>query len=653
MKNIGDTKMVHKKGVITTGLNISLALLFVTSSFSVPYVSETTRLVHLPVTVSDTNCFGFLIPLPSSEKIDEDPEVQNSTMNLINDLLRLQVPVYWSKDTFLVSTKQMNSEDSPEIRSFEPGTFIVPFSEITRDNAKIISVMNDYNLTHELHKHIQPTMVYKLTEQLFLDEALQLVEPKIAYYYDEGVYSNSLNWYVSTLYQSGFLSNEYLSNEDVITSLDPSTFNVFIWPGGEIVEDINSNVSVVTRILKQNKIKEFVAEGGGYIGSCYGAFAASSGTRFYPIPLLPYYFSHMPSVGFLSLQDCFTSLGISCSINVTIEDSSHPVLFGVNGTVHDSQLRGGAVYTWLGENTESLGVIKEVNSTIWTHWFRDLFSSNSSYAQKLIDLWVKFTTGKTVWTTSEYKNGKVVTFGDHPEIGQMHLQRIIHNSVFYVSSQSVQDVSISLSLADSEVNQIAEKSHNLPIINSTSGLFTDVYEQLDSTISEYLRFNDVSSEIFNVTWSLLENNSMDMSIAIGLFVSGMWEFSGTIDRSMRYLDNENGEDSLRKYLVKIEDIYDQSMVHNISLDESIDVYKEDVQNRFIELKTLNEEIASDLERMYMILKEYDGSSVQNEILLELADQLWDHSKNIEKNCPGLFFDSLKFLRDIWYSYESA
>jgi len=645
--------MVNKRGVITTGLNISLALLFVTSSFSVPYLSETKRIVHLPVTVSDNNCYGFIVPLPSPEKIDEHPELQYSMMNLVNDLLRLNVPVYWSNDPIEVFIKAIDDPAAAKARTFQPGSFIVPFTNISEYDAKIISVIYDYNISHELHKNTKRTDVFQLSDDIVLSEAYRLVEPKIAYYYDEGVYSNSLNWYVSTLYKSGFLSNEFLNDEDLIDRLDTDQFNVFIWPGGEIVEDIRSNVSIVTRLLKQNKIKDFVSDGGGYIGSCYGAFAASSGTRFYPVPLLPYYFSHIPSIGFLSLQDCFTSLGISCSINITVSESDSPVLFGVEGTLHNSQLRGGAVYTWLGDNTESLGVIKEVNSTIWTHWFRDLFSSNSSYAERIIDLWVKFTKDKTVWTTSNYGAGKVVTFGDHPEIGHINLQRIIHNSMFYVSSKTVDQVSITVSIPDSDVLSIGAKSKNISISDSSSDVFTDIYDLLDTTLSDYSRFNQISESIFNTTWSLIENNSMDISIAIGLFVSGMWEFRNTIARSIRYLHDTTDEENVQHYLSKIEDINNQMIQRNISIDTSFNQFKENIRHHFMELDRLNKLISIDLETMYNILNNYDGSSIQNESMLQISERLWDSSKNIEKNCPSLFFNSLRFLRETWYIYESS
>ncbi|MFH1013735.1 MAG: hypothetical protein V1769_04420 [Thermoplasmatota archaeon] len=511
----------------------------------------------------------------------------------------------------------------------------------------------DYNVTHELYDDLQQTEILMLLEPLTLENIYKINEPRTAYYFGDGVYSNSLNWYVSTLYKSGFLTNTFLNDSEVIAKLNTDDFNVLIWPGGEILEDIKSNISLITRILKQNKIKDFVANGGGYIGSCYGAFAASSGTRFFALPLISYYFPHMPSIGFLSIQDCFTALGISCSINITVTDNDHPVVYGVHGTINNSQLRGGAVYTWLGKNTQSLGTIKEVNSTLWTHWFRDLFSSNSSYAKIIIDLWIQFTSGKTVWTTSEYGDGKVVTFGDHPEIGHITLQRLVHNAMFYVASTDEKNIFLDVSLPLSKVELIAQKSKNITITNASSDIFLDVYNSIDRNLSDFYRFQSLSQSIFNTTWRLIENNTMNVSFGIDIFVSGMWEFRETMKRSIQYFFNSSERENTIYFLNKLDNIHNALLIRNISIVESIDTFKDEINVLLSEMSIINNEISEDLDSLQRQLEYYNGSNTQNESILKISENLWKNSKLIEKKCPSIFFDSLKLMREAWYTYESA
>lgn len=648
-----NTIMRHNKDILSKGLNVSFTLFLLTSVF---------QLNPIPLTTSDVSfftqdlsvelCYGFYIPLPSSEIIAENPDVQLTLMNLINDLLRLQIPVYWLTDSINIKVQEINTfQPSTTIRG-HVGSFLIPFTNISTTDSLLIAVIYDYNQTHELHIDTQPLTIFQLSESLILPHSYKLIEPRIAYYYGDGVYSNSLNWYVTTLYHSGFLSNTYLDDDEVITTLNPDEYNVFIWPGGEIIEDIQSDIDVKTRIRKQNSIKEFVADGGGYIGSCYGAFAASSGTRFFPFPLLSYYTSSAPSIGFLSIQDCFTALGISCSINITVSVDSHPVLFGVNGTLHDSQLRGGAVYTWLGPHTKSLGVIEDVNSTIWTHWFRDLFSSNKSIAHRVIDLWVRFTQGKTVWTTSEYGAGKVVTFGDHPEIGSIDLKRVVHNAVFYVSSEHQKGTTISFSLPASDIQSVFERSRNLTISNSTSGIFSDVLYSMDQILNEYEQFLKQSESIGAIIWDMIENETMDMSIAIGLFVSGLWEFRGTMDRSIYFLDTTDEIENIRRYLLYIDSIGKQLSELDHPIDRKMNLFKEDMDKRLIELEMINKDISTSLETLTSIIEDYDGSSYQNDTLLLTAESIWGYSKQIEKTCPQIFFQTLGFLRETWYTYEA-
>ena len=102
---------------------------------------------------NQNDCYGFIIPLPESDIISENPEIQYSTMNLINDLLRLNVPIYWLKNSINLKIKGINDDNNSKDLTFNSGTFIIPFTGDKLTDDKIIAVIYDYNISHEIHEN--------------------------------------------------------------------------------------------------------------------------------------------------------------------------------------------------------------------------------------------------------------------------------------------------------------------------------------------------------------------------------------------------------------------------------------------------------------------------------------------------------------------
>lgn len=601
--------------------------------------------------ISDENCYGFIVPLAFNENETIYSNTQYATMNLINDLVRIKIPVYWTSNDITVTIRKINTNNI-EKKTFTPGTFIIPFTEESSTNNKICAMINDYNYSHELHQSIATISSFMILEPFTFNDLYEINEPRISYYFGDGVYINSLNWYVSTLYRAGFLSNTLLNDSEIVNKLNNNDFNVFIWPGGEIVEDINSDISLPLRIAKNQAIKDFVYNGGGYVGSCYGAFAASSGMRVLPFPIIKFFFPQIPSIGYLSIQDSMTGLAISCSVNISIEDVNHPVLFGSNKILYDSQIRGGPVFTYVGKNTKSLATVQDVNSTIWTHWFRDLFSQDSPLSQLIINLWIKFTVGKTIWTTSEFGNGKIVIFGDHPEIGNIELKRIIHNSLLYVTSESHKSIKSESFLPVQQVLNTFKQSTAISINTASSDIFMSYYDSIDQILNDFKGFETKSDEIYNLTWSLIQQNKMNYSLAMNLFISGLWEFSRSLDRSESYLkSNLNDEDTI-DFLLKINDIQQMMKQQNISIDDQINQFKQHLSFHLNEIHNITENITKNLNILEYNLEHYSNTNDQNNSMIYATENLWDYSKRTEKNCPKIYFESLALLRQIWYQYES-
>jgi hypothetical protein len=625
-------------------------LLFISTS---PYM-EIEDQIHQEQLLINTfeQCYGFIIPLPNEDNESLFSDLQYGTMNLINDLLREGINVYWSTHPSDLMIQEMDDEINPMKQGINEGTFIVPFEENATVNYQIVAIISDYTISHELHTQMMPVHASMIVEPIILKDFYIIHEPNIAYYFGDGVYINSLNWYLSTLYKAGFLSNTLLNDTDVIDSLNNQDFNAFIWPGGEIIEDINSDISLPIRIAKNQAITHFVRNGGGYVGSCYGAFTASSGMRVFPFPLIKFLLPSIPSLGYLSMQDSLTALAISCTVNISIEDSNHPVLFGADNVLSHSQLRGGPVFTYVGKNTQSLATVQDVNAIIWTHWFRDLFNTDSALSQLIIDLWVQFTIGKTIWTTSSYGDGEIVLFGDHPELGAIPLKRIIHNALFYVVSEPADRIQRTHFLPITQVQHLADKTTNLPIPHASSDLFHSVYEDIDAIVVDFNGFHNRSDYIFNLTWALIEQEKMNFSLAIDLFVSGLWEFSGSLGRSTSYLNNGMDNQDTIAFLKKIANIIKLLDEKNLSDADIILTFKDLIGQHVRKITAISRNISHTLDVLEENLEHFENTQDQNETLVSASETLWYYAKETEKNCPSLYFESLKMMREMWYYYEA-
>ncbi len=134
---------------------------------------------------------------------------------------------------------------------------------------------------------------------------------------------------------------------------------------------------------------------------------------------------------------------------------------------------------------------------------------NNSISNKIIDLWVKFIQGKTIWTTSEYENGKVVTFGDHPELGHINLNRIVHNAVFYVSSIQESDFNFDLYYPIQYLEKISNQSINVSLDESEGNLFSDINDKLKNNIDYFISYNNRTELLYNKIFQMMEQNELN------------------------------------------------------------------------------------------------------------------------------------------------
>jgi hypothetical protein len=439
--------MQYKKGkLLTTSIVILLVLVifpFSTSSLSVTGVSD--------------KCYGVIIPVNKYQS----NELQMEISKLVNELLKNNIEVYWLTNHIFVKSKSLDKNSSLEAYYFEKGSFVVPFLENLSKNNEMSSIVYRYNNNSIVKSFI-------LMEPISNIQVYKLNSPKIAYHNGPWMMNHL---YFTHLVNGGFETYEFLTWNEIPKKLNNEDFNVFIW-GASITlpQTVFFTVSDHFKYHKAiSKVREFVRNGGSYVGSCLASVEISLGSRL-PFNKFKPFFPKIPSFFTLSFSECKgikAQPGGTTTISVEIVDNDSPIAYGLP-KVLKSHLAGGVVYLNSDGNTKTVGIFKDIEEP-----------TMSSKIYRLIrDLWMKHTIGKPIWVTTDFGKGKVVSFGDHPEFLQCNNtspfsysqignhSRIVYNAIFYASSEGPinidinQDISCNdLVLDDNRTEDITDQNN--------------------------------------------------------------------------------------------------------------------------------------------------------------------------------------------------
>lgn len=387
-----------------------------------------------------TDNYGFIIPVNSSQTI----KIQNYISRLINDLLRNNICVYWINSNISILSTRLNENIFLEKHEYETGSFIISFSEESDRDKVAISIVDFYEQKYNLE-------IYTIIEPVSKIEVFRLVEPKVAYHDGDIVYSSS---YVNCLAEGGFTDGIKLDWKNISKKLNNNDFNVFIWGGlwG------NTSIAIKTQIrnmLAITTIRRFVRDGGGYVGSCYGGYEIATGSHIMFNRFKPY-FPRIPSLFFTLFSTRFVLKALPGFTQLTIEitDSSSPITYGLPKKINHCIYKGGPMFLGLPGNTKTIAIIEDID-------INRLELNNDNLPQFLLDFWISFVKGKPIWVTTEFEDGKVIAFGDHPE--NHFYNRIVHNAVFYASSKGPYTIEILKNKSLSNIEIINNSFDNINI----------------------------------------------------------------------------------------------------------------------------------------------------------------------------------------------
>ncbi|MCK4903029.1 MAG: hypothetical protein KAS76_06675, partial [Thermoplasmatales archaeon] len=315
-----------------------------------------------------------------------------------------------------------------ETVSFKKGAFIVPFTGYDSVDAKIVAIVCDYNQSSEIEEDNELKIsVYILREPLSNVHVYPLSEVKLAQH--KNPVSVGEICFLEISRKCGFLSFELLPDRIIAERLNNDEFNVLTHAGAVTEYATFYKSSAFHTIYAGLKYKEtkavrkFVSNGGGYVGSCYGANMAGSGSKLGPMTIhfkRSAYNPKLPSIGVYALADYISkdppgNLGL---IQVKIVNDTHPVSYRLDPITWDEHWGGSEIINF-GENVE---VISQFYNT----------------GTRMDDT--------PSWVSSKFGKGKLVAFSPHPEIlgwkskkhNKDHIGRtIISNALFYTTAKDI------------------------------------------------------------------------------------------------------------------------------------------------------------------------------------------------------------------------
>lgn len=632
--------MILMKTKILCTIMISVLL----GSTIIPSISSSSTDKKITSLDCSEQCYGFIVPLIKDENYYKEYNLSNVVYNLINDLLREKIRIFWMAENNSLSVRTINSDEIKEM-IFSMGSFVIPFSDNNSVNVKIISIVCDYNESNEIEEKLTNMPIFLIMNS-FSIRGFRLTEVKIAHYKNPFSTDSEIH-YVNAAQKSGFFNFEFL-DEKTINRLNKEDFNFFIYGYGDTEvsilcpplnpytgtpffyawEDIRYGVST--------KIRNFVRDGGNYLGCCAGAQRASAGLDGMPFK---FYFkfaaSHtrMPVLGCLSLVDCFATLNsVNSSSNIVeleIMNNSHPIVYGMDTIVSDFYAAG-PNFLDLGKNVEVISKFKNAHENL---------------------------DGTPSWISSDFGEGKVILSSSHPELMDFEHNemgcKFLSNSYYYATSEFKENIEIIASKNVSFIRNIWNQTKELVITSiNNSNLFDNVTSKLEKLLDniKYLE-KELNSSLNLINKIIIDENHVIDSYSSVHFL-GHFSISVVKDRYLK-LSIHYMEDTIQK-IEMIDRLYSQLEDDNskniiISLNDDLNKTVSDL-NEFVN------KIKSYVENYNDSLNIYQNSIFKKSKERKVHDSL----HKITGNIPTLFsdivisyFKTIKALRNNWYEYETS
>ena len=612
-------------------LTIFLTILFFSSAIQYTCANE--------IMEDELLSYGIIVPLMKIDNASIQNQINCRVRNMINDLLREQIPVYWTKINISINVSEPNDIENFYEKFLEKGTFIIPFTGEVNHDAKILSIVGDYNQSSEIeNESLIP--VYLTIDKLVDIPVIILSEVKIAQYHSR-VTSVEM-CYLDVAKKSGFLTFEMMTCNTLKHRLNNSAFSVLSWAGGDwdyasfckstmgtsIRDDIFYNVS--------KTVRKFVSKGGGYVGSCHAAFRATCGFEIGKIPILfkaAVYNPKIPTILVFALAEAaLREPKVNFSLTkVKIVNDSHPVIFNVDPVTYDNYA-GGGLFFHIGKKVEIIANYTDTGT---------VFDNTPC------------------WISSNFGDGKAVLFSPHPEISawqnksyRYNAFSVVSNSYFYTSSKGFKKLYSEFSQPLNFITGIWKNTTiDLGCMPSIE-VFEIEKQNINQTIIRISQLLDRIKEIQKQINDIADKRGVNINNGENktyLGYKSTWVKDSILNYNKEFLNESI------VFLTNISNIYPFIKNNSNFLDE-INYFKKCLSSRINKTKEVLFKCEIICNKYSKLLKIYNSIN-RNLTILEILLQHKGHQLYTQVFCcfdhiPNIYFDSLRFLRHQWYDYET-
>ena len=153
----------------------------------------------------------------------------------------------------------------------------------------------------------------------------------------------------------------------------------------------------------------------------------------------------------------------------------------------------GHTYLWIGKQVETLGVLNNTE----TNW---ILKNRSGFSSNIINKWINIGMQKPVWVTSKFGGGRIVVFGDHPELLEPENNaRLIYNSILYVSSGDRKLVYTPYYRNFQWIKTISITTNNIPIEKNVT-IFKAIWFNYSILYGLSGRLDNIDDNVFYRQW---------------------------------------------------------------------------------------------------------------------------------------------------------
>ncbi|MFO8077557.1 MAG: hypothetical protein R6U21_02795 [Thermoplasmatota archaeon] len=594
--------------------------------------------------LDELSYYGFIIPVPSETHTTQETVTQSRIFFLINDLLRENISVAWIHEEKTIKCSLFPWLNSSLNKTIHKGDFFVPFTGNIEKDVRIITILSDYCFFHELDSQAEKISSYAMYENIDVNVTF-LSEPRIAQHFGT---PTRYGWpcYLLMAEAAGFFSFDFLLDDETASQLSNERYNVFMWP---YEPDPASPVEVLQSLSNKKgcqRIRDFVRNGGGFIGSCYGALVASSG---FPNPFSPVHLL-ASKIPFLRCPPASLTLCLSDSLmnerpkvlenlyqsTSLVCTNQHPVTYNMNHSVHE--FFSGPWFVSLGKKTKSLAFFSTVET-------RNQDESPAFIQRQVVN--------SPSWVCSQFGKGSMVLFASHPEFvnnisflfqnrswpgDPYYGRRVIYNSLFHVVSDDSLMFSPQFQQNSSFLSMVFQRSHFCLDDVENVSLFSESVQKI-SCYEQLLR------SLQNKTEELQQLYQSDFDQSL---------FFKSSSRPLLY--TYHFSDILLNYCQKTKQCLQQLsrlalLIDTVSFHEEIMSFQEMLLKELRSAETVAQEMIFHSKKAEMLFAKPNVSFFDKYQIVSQTREMITTLEISLKHVPALFFESSKTLRHQWYDYE--